>query len=162
MYITQKKEQFNIAYVAAIAAHAGITDVTPRVDDDSIDLMLCGRGFGGDIRNPQIQVQLKCTSQDMIQGEFIKFPLSIKNYEDLRGHNVVCPRYLVVLLVPENHEEWISHAEDCMMLHNRCFWVSLRDSPSTTNITRVTVDIPLGQRFTTEALMTLMNNASYV
>ena len=162
MYSTQKKEQFNIAYVAAIAAQAGITQITPTVDDDSIDLILYGKGYKGTIRNPQVQVQLKCTSQDMIQGGFIKFPLSIKNYEDLRGENVLCPRYLVVLLVPENHDEWILHAENCMMLHNRCFWLCLKSLPSTSNLTTVTVDIPLSQRFTTETLLTFMNNASHV
>lgn len=162
MHITQQKEQFNIAYVAAIAAQAGIDRITPTVDDDSIDLILVGKGFEGTIRNPQIQLQLKCTSQDLIQGDFIKFPLSVKNYEDLRGSNVVCPRYLVVLLVPESHDNWILHSEDCMMLHNRCYWVSLKDSPNTTNASSITVDIPLEQRFTTEVLKTLMNSASHV
>lgn len=161
MHHSQKKEQFNIAYVTAIAAQAGVRHTTITVDDDSIDLMLIGRDYSGDIRNPQIQIQLKCTSQDMVQGDIIKFPLGVKNYNDLRGENVLCPRYLVILLVPDNHEEWIVHNDDCMMLHNRCFWVSIKAHPPTSNTSNVTVDVPIEQRFTMDSLLELMSAASY-
>jgi len=162
MHSTKKKEQFNIAYVAAIAAQAGISNLSTVVDDDSIDVVLIGKGFSGKVRNPQIQLQLKCTSQNLITGSTIKFPLSLKNYDDLRGTDVLCPRYLVVLMVPENDDHWIEHDNDCMKLHNLCFWVSLKDKPSTSNSTSVTVEVPTSQRLTTQTLIKLMNEASNV
>ena len=52
MDIKKRKEQFNIAYLFAMAAHAGLNTGTMTVDDDSIDLLLHGRGYiGSKVRN---------------------------------------------------------------------------------------------------------------
>jgi hypothetical protein len=155
-----QKEQFNIAYIRAIAAQVGVNPGRQEVDDDSVDISFSGTGYSGKIRNPQIHIQLKCTSQDLVSNEVIKFPLKLKNYEDLRGSNVACPKYLAILLVPEESENWINHVHDGMLLRHRCYWVSLRDHPETANTTSVTVDIPLSQRLTPEVLQKMMTLAS--
>jgi hypothetical protein len=160
MDLGKSKEQFNIAYVCAMAAHAGLNHTAPVVDNDSVDLMLAGKGYSGKVRNPQIHLQLKCTSQDIVSGDVLKFPLSKKNYNDLRGENVVCPRYLVVLLVPPNEDSWVRHHDEHMSLHNRCYWFSLRNHSPSMNETKTTVDIPLAQRLTTDQLLNLMLQAS--
>ncbi|MGF6539396.1 DUF4365 domain-containing protein [Paraburkholderia youngii] len=160
MDIGKQKEQFNKAYVRAIAAQAGFNPSELEVDDDSVDFELSGRGFGGTIRNPKVQFQLKCTSQDFISGDVIKYPLPRKNYDDLRGTDLVCPRYLAVLLVPEDPTYWVEHHAEHMRLQNACFYVSLRDLPPTSNSTSVTVDIPLTQRLTTDSLRNIMTLAS--
>lgn len=160
MDIGKRKEQFNVAYVCAIAAQAGLNSSPPIVDDDSVDLTLMGRGYKGKVRNPQIQLQLKCTSQNLISGSVIKFPLPKKNYDDLRGDDVVCPRYLVVLLVPEDEEAWVQHNDEYISLHNQCYWVSIKDLPERPNLTSVTVEIPLTQRLTTNNLRKLLVDAS--
>lgn len=160
MDIAKQKEQFSIAYVNAIAANAGFNNASLSVDDDSIDLMLKGRGFKGKIRNPQLELQLKCTSQNIINGEYVNFPLSLKNYEDLRGSNVLCPRYLVVLVVPEDTNSWSEHNKDELILRNSCYWISIRNYPETENKTNVTIKIPLSQKLTKESLLRLMEQAS--
>ncbi|EUC21455.1 DUF4365 domain-containing protein [Paraburkholderia hospita] len=160
MDIGKQKEQFNVAYVQAIAAQAGFNPSKLEVDDDSIDLELSGRGFTGLVRNPRLQLQLKCTSQDVVSGDVIKFPLSRKNYDDLRGTDVICPRYLAVLLVHEQPTQWLQHHSEHMALHNACYYLSLRDHPGTTNTTTVTVEVPLSQRLTTASLIQLMTAAS--
>jgi len=156
----KRKEQFNIAYVHAMAAQAGLNPSQLMVDDDSIDIQLSGKGFTGLLRNPMVQLQLKCTSQNLVSGNVIKFPLSRKNFDDLRGGNVICPRYLVVLLVPEDDGLWVEHHGSHMTLHNTCYWLSLRDYPSTSNNSSVTVEIPLTQRLTTTSLRHLLTLAS--
>ncbi|WP_313818683.1 DUF4365 domain-containing protein [Cupriavidus sp.] len=160
MDISQRKEQFNIAYVHAIAAQAGINHSRLAVDDDSIDLMLSGRNFSGKRRNPAIELQLKCTASPKISGGVIKFKLPIKTYDDLRGTNILSPRYLAVLLVPNEPSEWIVHGPECMALHNLCYWVSLRGLPEVNNATKITVDVPLSQRLTTTSLNHLLTLAS--
>ncbi|WP_250482544.1 DUF4365 domain-containing protein [Caballeronia sp. GACF5] len=160
MNSTNQKEQFNIAYVRVIAAQAGLNPGRLEVDNESIDLELGGKGFTGAIRNPRVQLQLKCTSQDMIDGDVIKFPLPRKNYDDLRETGVICPRYLAVLLVPEQPEHWVEHHPEHMTMHNACYYLSLRDFPATTNKSTVTVNVPLAQRLTTESLRHLMTLAS--
>ncbi|KAI1698528.1 hypothetical protein Ddc_19045 [Ditylenchus destructor] len=74
MEIGKRKELFNVAYVCALAAQAGLNYESLFVDDDSVDITL-----------------LKCTSGHYLSGEVIKFPLKKKNYDDLRGENVVSP-----------------------------------------------------------------------
>jgi Domain of unknown function (DUF4365) len=157
----KQMEQFNYAYMCALAAHAGLNRVDAAVDDDSIDVSFKDKGYHGRIvRSPQIEFQLKCTSQDLVDGEVIRFPLSLKNYNDLRGSDFASPRYLAVLLVPGKVDAWIFHSEDSIALFNNCYWLSLRDATATANETRITVSIPLAQRLTSTSLREMMNRAS--
>ena len=160
MDINQKKEQFSVAYVNAIAAQAGLSHAQPSVDDDSIDLSLRGRGFCGKIRSSQLDLQLKCTSRDLVKDGFIRFPLPIKNYNDLRGEDILIPRYLAVLLVPELDSEWAELRDEELVLRNTCHWVSIRNLPEKNNLSTVTVEIPLAQRLTKDTLLMLMQSAS--
>jgi hypothetical protein len=157
----KQKEQFNYAYMCALAAQAGLNRVDTVVDDDSIDVSFKSRGYlGQPIRSPQIEFQLKCTSQDLIDGDVIKYPLSKKNYDDLRGSDFAAPRYLAVLLVPAEVDAWVSHNEQHIALFNNCYWLSLKHAEPTDNNTQVTVSIPLAQRLTSTILRTMMDRAS--
>ena len=161
MDIAQRKEQFSIAYIHTIAAQIGLNTASLSVDNDSVDLILKGKGYAGKIRNPQIELQLKCTSQTSnISQTAIHYPLKLKNYNDLRGNDVLCPRYLVVLLVPENPDDWIYFAETSLTLRNACYWASIRHYPKTFNKISVSVDIPLSQQLTNHSLSYLMECAS--
>lgn len=159
MYTSARKEKFNLAYVQALAAQVGINSAEPIVDNDSIDIMFIGRDFSGLIRDPQINVQLKCTHQNLRSGESIKYSLSRKNYDDLRDIRVGAPRYLAILEVPENPTDWAVHINDGTILQSRCFWVSIRGLPDIDQDT-ITVSIPLNQRFTGESLHNLLKKAS--
>lgn len=156
-----QKEQFNYAYVCAMAAQAGLNRVDASVDDDSVDVSFKTRGFRQrSVRNPQIDFQLKCTSQELIHGDELRFPLSRKNYDDLRGDDVVCPRYLAVLVVPEDVQSWIENNNDSISLLRNCYWVSLRDAEETQNTNSVTVRIPLAQRLTSQVMRQMIERAS--
>lgn len=157
----KQKEQFNFAYVCALAAQAGLNRVDAAVDDDSIDISFKSKGYQGQpVRSPLIEFQLKCTSQDFVHGDVIKFPLSRKNYDDLRGSDFAAPRYLALLLVPTEATEWVTHNEHHIALFNNCYWLSLRDAQPTDNEAQITVSIPLAQRLTSATLQDMMNRAS--
>jgi hypothetical protein len=156
----KQKELFNAAYVVAMAAQAGFNIKEMKVDDDSVDITICGKGFRGKIRNPQVELQLKCIARrELISGEVIKFPLPIKNYDDLRG-NLLSPRYLVVMLVPSFDDDWIIYHDHSMALNNTCHWVSIKDHPDRENKSSVTVDVPLSQRLTACGLKHMLEKAS--
>jgi len=128
----KQKEEFNYAYVCALAAHAGLNRISSAVDDDSIDVSFKSKGYIGHlVRSPQIEFQLKCTSQNLVDGDVIKFSLSRKNYDDLRGDDFASPRYLAVLLVPANTNEWIAHNPEHIALYNNCYWLSLLNARAT-------------------------------
>lgn len=157
-----QKSRFQVAFIQALAAQAGIKAEEPRVDDDSIDLTLTGYNTTGiGLRSPSIQVQLKCTAQEFRHGNVIKYDLSIKNYNDLRGHDVTLPRYLFVLEVPKDPKRWITHTKsDQMLLSHSCYWVSIANMPATTNKSSVTIDVPLEQKVTQTSLKHLMHLAA--
>ena len=55
MHPNDKKERFSLAYIAAVAAHAGFHVATPELDRDSIDgILVCGDG-----KRPRIEFQAK-------------------------------------------------------------------------------------------------------
>ena len=89
-------EQLSRAYVAAIAAHAGYVTATNDLDRDSIDVTI----RAGDLMRPAIDIQLKATGRIPAKAAAFSFPLSIKNYNDLRIRTQT-PRILVVLAMPQ-------------------------------------------------------------
>jgi Domain of unknown function (DUF4365) len=91
----------------------------------------------------------------------IKYKLSRKNYDDLRGDDFAAPRYLAVLLVPAELEAWIAHNDEHIALFNNCYWLSLKDAEATDNEDSVTVYVPLTQRLTSAKLLEMMDRASH-
>lgn len=156
MDLGQRKEQFSIAYLHAIASVAGYRTLEPNVDDDSIDWCVKARGLHGRRRSPQVDLQLKCTERIASRNGSFAFPLSIKNYNDLRGDDVHVPRILVVVFVPDTLDLWLEQSEERLLMKHCAYWVSLRDAPETANTTSVTIGLPRANQFTVEALRSMM------
>lgn len=152
----QRKEQFSIAYLHAIASVAGYRTAEPNVDDDSIDWCVKARGIYGRRRSPQLDLQLKCTERLPNKNGSFGFPLSEKNYSDLRGDDVHVPRILVVVFVPDDIDSWLDQSEERLLMKHCAYWVSLRDAPETSNLKRVTVRLPRTNLFTVSALGSMM------
>ncbi|MEH1786699.1 MAG: DUF4365 domain-containing protein [Nostoc sp.] len=115
MDINQQKEQFSITYIRAIAAVAGYSLYRPEVDNDSVDLGIVSRGGTGKILSPRLELQLKCTAREISNENYIKYPLNLKNYNELKI-NALVPRILVVVLIPEKITDWIKQTEDELCL----------------------------------------------
>lgn len=159
MHITARKEQFNVAYVGALAAQAGINSAKMAVDNDSVDILFAGKDFPGIFRDPQVNFQLKCTHRDLRVGDNIHYPLDRKNYDDLRAVNLSNPRYLAVLEVPELCDDWTDHLDVGMLLKSKCYWASLKGLPDKDQDT-ITVSVPLAQRLTSASLLEILTLAS--
>ncbi len=69
MYITERKQQFSIAYVRAIVSVAGFVVYEYAVDDDSIDIGIAAKGLMGTVRSPKLDIQLKCTSRSILGAD---------------------------------------------------------------------------------------------
>jgi hypothetical protein len=160
MDIAQQKQEFSRAYVKAVAAASGYATFELSVDDDSVDLGIANRGGNGTTRSPRLELQLKCTDQDIVGDHTVDFPLKLKNYNDLRPTNVMVPRILVVVTVPRNVNEWTVHAETELLLRHCGYWYSLRGMPSVENVANVTVNIPRAQLFNVDGLQKIMNRIS--
>jgi hypothetical protein len=154
--LSQRKEQFSVAYLHAVASVAGYRTSSPNVDDDSVDWFIKARGAHGRRRSPQVDLQLKCTERRTSRNGHFSFPLPVKNYNDLRGVDVHVPRILVVVFVPDTLDLWLEQSEERLLMKHCAYWVSLRDAPKTENTATVTVRLPRANQFTVDALKSMM------
>lgn len=151
MDLNTQMSRFSLAYIEAVASRAGFQVEETKVDLDSVDGTLKG-DFG---RRPRIEFQAKATARDVVRGSHVHFPLSIKNYDDLRVE-AVNPRILIVLVMPREIDEWVSQTQEELCLRHCAFWMSLRGDPETSNAHNVTVQVPLGNVFNSAQLITMM------
>ncbi len=154
MNLNEQKEQFSLAYIRAVAAQAGCQVTRRDVDIDSVDGVL-----SADFRRrPSIAFQAKATSQQIVRGDKIHFPLPIKNYNDLRVDTMI-PHILIVVLMPKEKSQWLTQTQEQLCLRYCGYWVSLEGRQKVRNKTRVTVHIPLVNKFNVEQLVDLMTKA---
>lgn len=156
MHITQQKEQFSKAFIQAIAAVAGYAVYEPSPDDDSIDLGIAARGGANTTRRPRLELQVKCTQNDVGDDENLAFDLEIKNYNDLRVVDTIVPRILVVVVVPQETSAWVNLSNQEMCLRHYAVWKSLIGLPETSNTSTVRIHLPRSEKFTPEKLQELM------
>lgn len=157
MYIDNiQKEEFSIAYIHAIAALAKCNVGNWRIDNDSVDISL--RASVPDGRQtiyPQIDIQLKCTDQEIFFEDGIHFPLKIKNYNDLTAR-VINQRLLVVVCVPEGVENWAEQNFEKLSLKKCGYWSAPSRFPISENQTVVTLKIPYENIFSSDNLIKAM------
>ena len=161
MYKTNKKEEFSLAFVYALFTPLGYNLAKFSVDDDSIDIIVKAKyERSSKIRNPQLDIQLKCTKYTFSNDGYLHFPLKMKNYEDLRGDNRANPSYLVVVCVPENDDDWVIVKPEEILLKYSAYWFSLKDAPAVSNKNNITIKIPKYQKLDLDSFKMLMNKAS--
>jgi Domain of unknown function (DUF4365) len=152
--INIQKELFSYAYIHAVVSATGYSsEITKEKDRYGIDLTISGEEGNS---FPQLDVQVKCTSMELPNDEFIRYPLKLKNYNDLRKENITVPRILVVVLVPDKIEDWLQQSEPELCMKYCGYWKSLRGEPETKNTRAVTVSLPRKNIFNVDALKSLM------
>ena len=158
MDINIQKEEFSYAYIYAVVSAAGYSfqKSSKPADISGIDVTVTGTVLDDKLYEPQLDLQVKSTSLNIMGEELIRYPLKLKNYNELRKEKTVAPRILVVVLIPENLNEWVNQSENQLCLQRCAYWISLRGQPQTTNTESVTIYIPRKNIFTVDALTTLM------
>jgi hypothetical protein len=156
MTTEQQKELFSKVYVRALSAAAGYKVSEDDPDDDSVDIRVSSSGARGTTRRPVFEAQLKANSRNLMGVGGMHYPLNIKNYDDLRLSDVVTPRILIVVQVPENVAEWLTQGAEQMLLNHHAYWISLRGMPAISASTRTTVILPEENRLTLESLEEIM------
>lgn len=157
MDLNKQKEYFSYAYVHTVASAAGYSsENTQTLDPYGTDIIISGESLDEESYDPRLDVQVKATSTDVLKEEFIKYPLNVKNYNELRKQKVSVPRIVIVVLVPEKIENWVQQSEQGLLMNCKGYWMSLKRAPATQNQETVTVDVPRKNLFTVEALKRIM------
>ena len=156
MTLNDQKRAFSEAWLQAVAAAAGFgmqTGTNP--DDQSVDLTIASK-VQGMVKNPRLDVQLKCTAEDPGAEGNIAFHLPQNNFDDLRDENVAVPKILVVVFVPRNSEDWMEQNDSMLVLYRCAWWHSLRGLDASGNSTSTKVELPREQILTTQTLQAIM------
>jgi hypothetical protein len=153
--------QFSIAYVQAVASVAGffVQHADRGFDRDGIDVTVLRRGALGVTTSTRLDLQIKSYSGDA-QGDPWPYDLEVKSYGDLRRTDYQVPRLLVVVRVPADAAEWISHGEEQLVLRRCAYWLSLRGAAPTVNASTIRVQIPRAHVFDAIALTSLMRQVA--
>lgn len=142
MDLNTKKELFSYGYIELSAA-AGSFEVTKAgraLDNDGIDLRIdwpgkmCGWGSVG------IDVQVKCTSQDIDNRDTIDYPLGVRIYNKFRERSVRL-QLLIVFLVPENPDEGLAIASSETTVPKCAYYMSLDGFEESKNKSSVIINI---------------------
>ena len=153
MQLNDQKEQFSLAYVRAVAACAGYKiEIPSSPDRNSVD----GRLFSD---AEIIEFQVKATSQNIERDGIVRFPLPVKNHEDLRNPDAMALRLLVVVQLPDDPDAWLNQTPERLCLIGSGVWLTLKGEPATSNVDNLTVQIPASNRFDREGLTELMRRA---
>jgi Domain of unknown function (DUF4365) len=153
-----RQEGLSRAYVQAVAARCGMSYSCPT-PDYGIDLSLHeivvegARRFESGYR---LDIQAKSTTQSRVEPAAVRYDLEVAAYDTLRSARVVCPRILVVLVLPADESQWLSLSEDEMILRRCAYWLSLTGSRPTTNRRSIRLRIPRTNTFTVESLQGIL------
>jgi len=118
------KEGLSRAYVLAVANRAGFNIAKSEIDYDMDGMFReviirenrrVESGFS-------IDYQLKSTTNVKFAGEFIKYKLESKNYNDLVETNIATPRILILFVLPKDDSQWLNINYQSTILKNCAWW----------------------------------------
>ena len=161
------ESELSYAYLHAVASRGGFscTYSHRHLDNAGVDAIIHEDGrklsAASELTSFEVHVQLKATYQTPTEVDgYFSFSLKVKHYNKLRSTRVNSPRILVVLYLPTDQEDWLSHTEDCLVAKRCAYWVSLKGAPASENDDSQTVYIPKGQLLSTGSLNDLMTRFS--
>jgi hypothetical protein len=145
--------------VQAIAAQAGLNYSTFGWDY-GIDVSLRAvERIGTIIRDTglQLDLQLKSTTRASVGDTVVSYDLDARSYQHLRVQPPMCPRILVLLVLPDDDEKWLSQSPEELILRHCAYWLSLRGMESVATVSTVRLAIPRSSVFSVQAVRAIMD-----
>lgn len=158
----QQKEEISKAYVHAVAAACGYTVGSWSQDAQCIDVTLAAPGAVGlgTLEDPQVNLQLKCTSSpNAIKADHIAWQLEKARYDRLRARAQV-PKLLVVLELHQDESQWFEHTVEHLLIRRCAYWLTMTGMPAIEDQESKTVHVPKTQVFSPTGLKVIMEKAS--
>lgn len=117
---------FAESYVRTLALAAGLNVLRAEVDDDGVDVMIRYSGRVGPLASPGIDVQIKSWSSPSGSASAWHYDgLNQQQYDQLVGHDYQMPRYLVLLIVPDDHRRLAELHGDGLLLRHHAYYTSI-------------------------------------
>jgi hypothetical protein len=147
-----QKENFSVAYVAALANLGKWTIGTWNTDIDGVDITIRKGALSVDL-------QLKCTQNPVVAGEDYVYNLDVKTYDKLRDNVRSSPSYLVLVKVPEDIGEWIEHSDIQLLMRCSGYYAAMIDRGPAPGRGTIAIHLPSSQLFCLAALDSMYEDA---
>ncbi|WP_086747631.1 MULTISPECIES: DUF4365 domain-containing protein [Streptomyces] len=143
---------FGEQFIRMLAAAANIDAARRERDRVGVDWQLGHPGQLGTRRYPIIEAQVKCTSSPEIQQQHIAYDLKTKNYNQLAGRDYDIPRFLFLVLAPDDPFTWSDATSDRLKLRHAAYWACLHDQELCEDGTTRRVHVPRANLLTVDSL----------
>ena len=145
-------EQLSWAYVRTVVYRAGW-----QVQPIEVDY----RGIDGTIAAPvsginKVDFQLKSTTDYTVRNDNIVYDLRVENYNQLVAEDGM-PKILILFLMPNDPDEWLSCSVDELCLRKSAYWASLMGKPRSTNSTTARVEVPVDNLLSPDGLRAMFD-----
>lgn len=155
--LAMRKEQFSLAFVHMVATAAGFWLKDHRTDVDGVDITIASSTEYETYYCPQLELQVKCTSQTSILRESsVAWRMEAGPFGRLTNPKRFCPAYLGVLIVPADPGLWLEQDETLLLTRSRMYWVNARDLRELSDQATTTVHLPTRNLFDVPQLQGIM------
>lgn len=154
------QEQFSVAFVHMVASAAGCSLRRHDTDYDGVDLTIHYSADYDYYSEAQFDLQLKCTTQQsLLRKEHLAWNLSADRFERLTKSKRMNPRYLGVLLVPDDPTLWLEQDEGQLLTRSSMYWEKAVNLGSlATGAASKSVHLPRGNLFDVSGLLGIMRS----
>lgn len=160
----QHQGKFGEDYVRVLASAAGLIVLKDDLDADGVDLGFRATGQYGRVYSPMIEAQIKTSSKPSVSvGQLIYRGLDEWQFNKLAGTDFAVPRFLFVVCVPADRQQYAASMTDGLMLRHLGYFVSLRSQERIVNPDRRRkrpVALPTANVLTASALRRLTETQS--
>jgi hypothetical protein len=144
------------AFVRVLAASAGLVVSRADLDVTGEDFTIGYPGRRGSMRHPKIEVQVKSWCSPGGNATAWRYRMRAEHYNELAGRLFYLPRYLFLVIVPADAEQYTTVSDSALHLRHAGYWASLADLPQVTDARTVTVDVPRHNLLTAASLHDLL------
>ncbi|WP_374228006.1 DUF4365 domain-containing protein [Rhodococcus qingshengii] len=137
--VSSRKSRYSLAFISSLCAQAGLRVSETRQDEDvhAIDMSV-------EYPESSVRLQLKCSSSMQMTRKFET--ISCDQYRIDRWRDNAGPVFIVLVVVPDNHYDWIADEDRSTLHRTHAYWAqydpnSTRKSVRVYQENRVTLDV---------------------
>lgn len=159
--VTNIESELSYAYLHALTSRAGMNCYVPNRHADNYGVDAVVEYFdtipGTYITDVSIRVQLKATYQKLTETDthFKYYYQNAAQYNKMRVDTGRPVRIFVILLLPQDSNQWLTWSTEQLIIKNVAYWVNLYGAPEP-NETGITISIPKANVVNGQSLIDLM------
>lgn len=145
------------SFIRVLAASAGLIVSRADLDVTGEDFTVGYPGQRESLRYPKIDVQIKSWSRPTGTATSWRYRMRAEHYNELAGGLFYLPRYLFLVVVPDDPDRYTTVSNDALRLHRAGYWASFGKQRQVSGVQSLTVDVPRRNLLTPASLRALFS-----